>query len=237
MAIQPIPTHYAGHHFRSRLEAHWAVFFDSLGIRWEYEPQGYLVGERRRPYLPDFFLTDLNWWVEVKGTSERLDRSLLEDAVHPTHGLDRTDPFYMLRIVILGDIPRVDTPHAHFTISQSVTMGAPHGPMRCGPVCPFTSPQYGLHAFSPIPDTIPDIVLKELGISPADYDAIRALGATLRPACRTSMDFPDLDPTRPLPVPRLGRAPRLEAAYAAARTARFEHGETPAASGYVPGRA
>lgn len=32
MTIQAIQTRYAGHHFRSRLEARWAVFFDYLGV-------------------------------------------------------------------------------------------------------------------------------------------------------------------------------------------------------------
>lgn len=65
-----IPTRYAGYHFRSRLEARWAVFFDSLGKRWEYEPQGYELPSGN--YLPDFRVED--WfsdseWLEVKGRS------------------------------------------------------------------------------------------------------------------------------------------------------------------------
>jgi hypothetical protein len=55
VTIKPIETRYAGHRFRSRLEARWAVFFTTLGIRWEYEPQGYIVDGT--PYLPDFKLT------------------------------------------------------------------------------------------------------------------------------------------------------------------------------------
>lgn len=67
--IKAIETRYAGCRFRSRLEARWAVFFDTLGMRWEYEPQGLLVdGE---PYLPDFWLPDLRLWVEVKGSFEK----------------------------------------------------------------------------------------------------------------------------------------------------------------------
>jgi hypothetical protein len=64
--IKAIPTRYAGCHFRSRLEARWAVFFDSLGIAWEYEPQGFELvrGER---YLPDFWLPLIEVWLEVKG--------------------------------------------------------------------------------------------------------------------------------------------------------------------------
>lgn len=49
--------------FRSRLEARWAVFFDSLKIEWEYEPEGYdLDGVW---YLPDFRLAKLGF-AEVK---------------------------------------------------------------------------------------------------------------------------------------------------------------------------
>ena len=52
--IKAIETRYKGYRFRSRLEARWAVFFDALGIKWEYEPEGFdFDGER---YLPDFFL-------------------------------------------------------------------------------------------------------------------------------------------------------------------------------------
>ena len=52
--IQAIPTRYKGYHFRSRLEARWAVFFDALGIDWQYEPEGYNLPSGS--YLPDFFL-------------------------------------------------------------------------------------------------------------------------------------------------------------------------------------
>lgn len=46
---------YRGYKFRSRLEARWAVFFDALGIKWEYEPEGYHLSNGEM-YLPDFFL-------------------------------------------------------------------------------------------------------------------------------------------------------------------------------------
>lgn len=50
--IKAIETTYGGYRFRSRLEARWAVFMDSLGIGWEYEPEGYETSAGR--YLPDF---------------------------------------------------------------------------------------------------------------------------------------------------------------------------------------
>lgn len=50
--IKPIETYYDGRHFRSRLEAKWAVFFKTLGIKYEYEPEGYKTSAGY--YLPDF---------------------------------------------------------------------------------------------------------------------------------------------------------------------------------------
>lgn len=43
---KPIETMYGGCRFRSRLEARWAVFFTRLGLDWEYEPQGFEVRYR-----------------------------------------------------------------------------------------------------------------------------------------------------------------------------------------------
>lgn len=73
--ISAIQTEYAGCLFRSRLEARWAVVFDRLGIKWDYEPQGLLVRDRlsspgdetTRRYLPDFWFPELELWGEVKG--------------------------------------------------------------------------------------------------------------------------------------------------------------------------
>ena len=65
--FKPIETRYKGYRFRSRLEARWAVFFDSLGIAWEYEKEGFdLAGHW---YLPDFWLPQVQMWAEVKGES------------------------------------------------------------------------------------------------------------------------------------------------------------------------
>ena len=67
MTIKAIDTRYRGHLFRSRLEARWAVFFDHLGIAWQYEPEGYELNDGTW-YLPDFYLPDFErgCWVEVK---------------------------------------------------------------------------------------------------------------------------------------------------------------------------
>jgi hypothetical protein len=56
-----IPTPHGGTQFRSRLEARWAVFFDFLGWRWEYEPFD------ARGYIPDFLIQgDAPLLLEVK---------------------------------------------------------------------------------------------------------------------------------------------------------------------------
>lgn len=51
--IKPIETLYHGYRFRSRLEARWAVFLDSLGVKYEYEPEGFKLPDGSM-YLPDF---------------------------------------------------------------------------------------------------------------------------------------------------------------------------------------
>lgn len=63
--IKAIETEYAGYKFRSRLEARWAVFFDAMGIQWEYEPQGYVLSDGTK-YLPDFYLPWFDCFVEIK---------------------------------------------------------------------------------------------------------------------------------------------------------------------------
>lgn len=64
--ILAIPTTYKGITFRSRLEARWAVFFDVLGIHWEYEYHSCTDGGVC--YLPDFWLPSVHGGVfwEIK---------------------------------------------------------------------------------------------------------------------------------------------------------------------------
>lgn len=72
--IKAIETKYKGYRFRSRLEARWAVFFDALEVKWEYEPEGYDLGDGNY-YLPDFkveiysdILKNVYAWIEIKAT-------------------------------------------------------------------------------------------------------------------------------------------------------------------------
>jgi hypothetical protein len=62
--IAALPTIYKGHEFRSRLEARWAIFFDCMGWKWEYEPEA--VQTRHGGYLVDFWLPAHEVYAEVK---------------------------------------------------------------------------------------------------------------------------------------------------------------------------
>ena len=99
--IKPIETVYNGYRFRSRLEARWAVFFDAMGIKYEYEPEG-VEFEDGTKYLPDFLLyvwhrshTD-EWepiYAEVKGLMGEND----------LHKIELFSEHYP--IIVLGNLP------------------------------------------------------------------------------------------------------------------------------------
>jgi hypothetical protein len=77
--LTPIPTRYGGYLFRSRLEAKWAVFFDLLRVKWEYEPEGFVLPGNVH-YLPDFRVTGPTGvvaWYEVKPLGSEADPKML----------------------------------------------------------------------------------------------------------------------------------------------------------------
>ena len=71
--LQPITTLYRGYRFRSRLEARWSVFFQTLGVRWEYEPEGFRLSNGKY-YLPDFRVSlaggRTTLWAEIKPSDD-----------------------------------------------------------------------------------------------------------------------------------------------------------------------
>ena len=84
--IKAIQTEYNGIKFRSRLEARWAVFFDAVGVTWEYEPEGFEFSNGIR-YLPDFLLhgvegrgstEDGDLYIEVKGELQECDKKKID---------------------------------------------------------------------------------------------------------------------------------------------------------------
>jgi hypothetical protein len=86
--IKAIPTTFGGIRFRSRLEARWAVFYSIIGVRYFYEYEGFQLPSGW--YLPDFWLPDLEVWVEIKAsrpteTEERKMSDLASATHHRTY--------------------------------------------------------------------------------------------------------------------------------------------------------
>ena len=79
--MQPIRTQYRGVWFRSKLEAQWAKFFDSVGIDWAYEPEGYTFHDGTQ-YLPDFYLPESDSYFEVKGVMTEKDMHKIKMLIH-----------------------------------------------------------------------------------------------------------------------------------------------------------
>lgn len=97
--IKPIETEYKGYKFRSRLEARWAVFFDAIGAKWEYEPEGFELADGTR-YLPDFLLHNVRGrgcdkngdiYIEIKGKMTPADLHKIE--------------LFPFPIIVFGQIP------------------------------------------------------------------------------------------------------------------------------------
>ena len=100
--IKAIETEYKGYRFRSRLEARWAVLLDWLNATWEYESEGFDLGDGLY-YLPDFKVCnpvgrgDRELWIEVKGNMTEEDaQKILRFAKEKS-------------IYIVGDIPKGST--------------------------------------------------------------------------------------------------------------------------------
>lgn len=217
--MQAIETEYNGHHFRSRLEARWAVFFDHMKWKWQYEPQGYDIGGAR--YLPDFFVVPLGW-VEVKGSSAprdltRLiaasgvdglpwhpgDNSIAPGAVReraPGFELDKsTNPIWS-RILVLGDIPGSLKPWTHLQLGTTQGDVTTYRRVHLAPG--GTMPIHHWLAAQP-------------GWRHGNWDHAEGLLKI----------YPHGSYWRYLSLP-----PEVERGYAAARSARFEHGHSGAVS-------
>ena len=95
--VKAIETVYKGYKFRSRLEARWAVLFDELKIDYEYETEGFELEDGTR-YLPDFYLPQYDWYVEVKPPRETAS----EEIERASRLIDGNK---IKAILLLGNIP------------------------------------------------------------------------------------------------------------------------------------
>lgn len=75
--MKSIPTEFNGITFRSRTEARWAIFMRNLGVKYDYEAEGYDLDGLH--YLPDFWLPDLKAFLEIKPeapNNQEMERAL-----------------------------------------------------------------------------------------------------------------------------------------------------------------
>jgi len=112
--VKAIETVYNGHRFRSRLEARWAVFFDALGVGYEYEPEGFELPSGKK-YLPDFRVQchgkrgcrdsePFDLYVEVKGRMTQRDAEKIREFAckhaNEDHMFEVENP-----VLVVGNIP------------------------------------------------------------------------------------------------------------------------------------
>lgn len=200
--IKAIETEYAGCRFRSRLEARWAVFLDTLGVKWQYEPQGYVLGNGDS-YLPDFWLPDWQTWVEVKGAPTEGDWIKLyaataadglpltyESGITPLDAIKPYKPWEIPsidRVLLLSDIPHSFEGWGH-------------------PVTILTGGKPGVQIF---------FFWNRRRFIPYGHE--HAWPASSSPEFIREMKGRELLPVK--------QADKVRIAYDAARRARFEHGE------------
>lgn len=169
MALKAIDTRYAGHLFRSRLEARWAVVLDHLQIRWQYEAEGYEFSGGTRLdgicYLPDFWLPDLNTFLEIKGTTPTsLEHSKLhqlgrEKNAFTAFGLDLNAPNPLLHYRASdydSAWPKTLPRPAGFDVGSLQSVPENEHDELCCPVCRDSIGYAHTGAMTTWPDGIPD---------------------------------------------------------------------------------
>jgi hypothetical protein len=232
--ITPIETRYAGCRFRSRLEARWAVFMDALGVPWEYEPQGYALDGT--PYLPDFLIhpnTPRACWLEIKsqfpdGNERALARALAAETGIPA----------CLYFAPIG-MPAPDLSPYEGDIFEHLVQTWTWSDHKGWVQAPHDAADYQIGLaptafhFRPFVAKDPKREIRSgfLWWTECPHCGQFLIRNDGRPGPCPSVDWDAYDwRTNPGPDPWANfghHTPRLLAAYAAARSARFEHGETP----------
>ena len=209
--IKAIETRYAGCHFRSRLEARWAVFFDHLGIEWQYEPQGFAWeagthvdqwGNEEKMeggmYLPDFWLPSIQTWYEVKG-EEPTDK---ENRIH----WEFVVVSGKRHITAFGDIP--SNPGYWFDTDSMILNGCQdYSYTWC--LCPFCG-KAGIE--------FNGRGARVCGVDHSCVGKCTGDDCSIKPIMPFSGRWDDKGYTY--------SNPKILAAYEAARSARFEHGQS-----------
>jgi len=218
--IKAIETEYNGYRFRSRLEARWAIFMDTLGIKYEYEPDGFDLDGTW--YLPDFWLPEQQRWIEIKGqkaTEEEKNkiRLLALKTEKPAFilagniGVKQTGypfPEYDCRIYFTGN--RVEQISVIEYRKEREKRGArPHEPIGSWQECK---------------------ICHQVGLNPHPLDLewqdLQWLFCKCHEKYRAPEDLISLW-AQSIPTQKDESTDKILEAFKAARSARFEHGETP----------
>jgi hypothetical protein len=192
--LKAIETRYKGYRFRSRLEARWAVFFETMECRWEYEPEGFDLSPLGW-YLPDFRI-DGRLLIEIKPLSLSDEESARAVRLCSALALKGNADVALIRGVPDDHVTTVWA----YQAAGLVGSGEFGECVACGRLC---------LAWLPVSKRKPDQRLPRGG-SPDNI-----VFSYCRPGCIGESYHLWND------------ARGVMAAYAAARSARFEHGETP----------
>ena len=205
-------TVYNGYRFRSRLEARWAVFFDALGVRYEYEPEGFEL-PNGKSYLPDFRVKcwgtrgdysgpPFDLYIEVKGHMTQADANKIRK--------------------FAGEKPLTYTrPDGTVYVSEDMTV--PENPV----LIVGSIPNEG-HATDNLDCGAYDY-MDGVNIFQFNYETIDGDNFAAYPAAHRGRFYLMGDDSNYINNDDI---PAIEAAYRLARQARFEHGERP--RGKVP---
>jgi hypothetical protein len=147
MERRGLPASYNGTLYRSHLEARWAIFFDKLDVKANYEPQGFDLGDGIL-YLPDFAIPGAfgTIWAEVKPQwdidMEGVEKWRRFAAVRPSPEKSRA--------ALLVGPPSAEAP-AHIVIGGDETIfGWPDGTRGVGSGDPLKGPwEDGEYAWRP----------------------------------------------------------------------------------------
>lgn len=226
--IQAIETRYKGYRFRSRTEARWAVFFDEMEYKWEYEPEGFVLPDGTH-YLPDFRLWTPQQepiWAEIKGGHVKEDAKFTAFSEALDNG-EEEEPYlwtpHPRRVLLSG------TPYEYFI--EDVGYRGTTWRMKAF-ICPRCGlPEEGLDPEDHI--CIPcDWETKSGGFHPLEYDGF----FPYRPhkgAIQIAQKWDDVHQPTAFPLVASGdgstvqqdAARAIKAACEASRAARFEHSE------------
>jgi hypothetical protein len=69
--IQSIEAIVGDTRYRSRTEARWAIFFETLGVDFAYEPERIRLSSGES-YLPDFHLPQFKAYLEIKANNDAI---------------------------------------------------------------------------------------------------------------------------------------------------------------------